>query len=59
MQTRWISQACAEQRKGRAGRTSPGMVFRLYSKQRFDNMDKERIPEMLRISLEVSKKIVI
>lgn len=52
LQTRWISQACANQRKGRAGRTRPGMCFRLYSKQRFENMDTERIPEILRVSLE-------
>ncbi|XP_057659878.1 3'-5' RNA helicase YTHDC2-like [Diorhabda carinulata] len=52
LQTKWISQACANQRKGRAGRTRPGMCFRLYSKQRYDNMDVERIPEILRVSLE-------
>jgi ATP-dependent RNA helicase DHX37/DHR1 len=27
---RWISKASAEQRKGRAGRTNPGHVYRLY-----------------------------
>ncbi|CAG9865213.1 unnamed protein product [Phyllotreta striolata] len=52
LQTRWVSQACANQRKGRAGRTRAGVCFRLYSKQRFEHMDKERIPEILRVSLE-------
>ncbi|KAJ8937482.1 hypothetical protein NQ314_011872 [Rhamnusium bicolor] len=52
LQTQWISQACAKQRTGRAGRTRPGMCFRLFSKQRFDNMDEERVPEILRVSLE-------
>lgn len=27
----WTSRASAEQRKGRAGRTGPGVCFRLYS----------------------------
>ena len=27
----WISQASSEQRKGRAGRTGPGICYRLYS----------------------------
>ncbi|CAG9827692.1 unnamed protein product [Diabrotica balteata] len=52
LHTKWISQACANQRKGRAGRTKPGRCFRLYSKQRYENMDAERVPEILRISLE-------
>ncbi|XP_028143428.1 ATP-dependent DNA/RNA helicase DHX36 isoform X2 [Diabrotica virgifera virgifera] len=52
LHTKWISQACANQRKGRAGRTKPGRCFRLYSKQRYENMDVERVPEILRISLE-------
>ncbi|XP_074041898.1 3'-5' RNA helicase YTHDC2 isoform X2 [Leptinotarsa decemlineata] len=52
LQTRWISQACAKQRMGRAGRTQPGMCFRLYSRQRYENMDEEKIPEILRVSLE-------
>ena len=30
MQVCWISQAAAEQRKGRAGRTGPGHCYRLY-----------------------------
>ncbi|KAJ8954936.1 hypothetical protein NQ318_000366 [Aromia moschata] len=52
LQTHWISRACAKQRTGRAGRTRPGMCFRLYSKQRYENMDEERVPEILRVSLE-------
>ncbi|KAJ8917114.1 hypothetical protein NQ315_012604, partial [Exocentrus adspersus] len=52
LQTRWISQACAKQRTGRAGRTRPGVCFRMFSKQRYENMDVERVPEILRVSLE-------
>nr|CAH7744575.1 unnamed protein product [Callosobruchus chinensis] len=52
LQTHWISQACAKQRMGRAGRTRPGMCFRLYSKQRYESMEEERVPEILRVSLE-------
>ena len=32
----WVSQASAEQRKGRAGRTGPGHCYRLYSAAFFD-----------------------
>lgn len=31
----WISQASAEQRKGRAGRTGPGVCYRLYSEKEY------------------------
>ena len=33
-----ISQAAAEQRKGRAGRTSTGTCYRLYSEQDYHDM---------------------
>ncbi|VDN19189.1 unnamed protein product [Gongylonema pulchrum] len=33
-----ISKVSAEQRAGRAGRTAPGVCFRLYSKKHFDGM---------------------
>ncbi|KXJ83370.1 hypothetical protein RP20_CCG007418 [Aedes albopictus] len=47
----WISQACATQRAGRAGRTKPGVCFRLFTRQRFDAMDKFTLPEILRVPL--------
>ncbi|XP_055600297.1 3'-5' RNA helicase YTHDC2-like [Uranotaenia lowii] len=47
----WISQACATQRAGRAGRTKPGVCFRLYTRQRFESMDKFTLPEILRVPL--------
>lgn len=47
----WISQACATQRAGRAGRTKPGVCFRLFTRQRFEAMDKFTLPEILRVPL--------
>ncbi|XP_055534497.1 3'-5' RNA helicase YTHDC2-like [Wyeomyia smithii] len=47
----WISQACATQRAGRAGRTKPGICFRLFTRQRFESMDKFTLPEILRVPL--------
>lgn len=36
LQEFWISRASAEQRKGRAGRTGPGVCFRLYAESDYD-----------------------
>ena len=47
----WVSQNSATQRKGRAGRTAPGTVFRLYSKARFENLPLNSTPEILRTPL--------
>jgi len=33
----WVSKAAAEQRAGRAGRTGPGHVYRLYSSAHFND----------------------
>ncbi|GAB0096425.1 RNA helicase [Sergentomyia squamirostris] len=51
LETTWISQACAKQRAGRAGRVTQGVCFRLYSLARFAIMDKFTIPELLRVPL--------
>uniref|UniRef100_A0A182PJ91 RNA helicase n=1 Tax=Anopheles epiroticus TaxID=199890 RepID=A0A182PJ91_9DIPT len=47
----WISQACATQRGGRAGRTRPGTCFRLYSRLRHYEMDQYTLPEIMRVPL--------
>jgi len=47
-----ISQACAKQRSGRAGRTGPGKCFRLYTEGAFKNeMLPTTVPEILRSNL--------
>mmetsp|Transcript_10858 Transcript_10858/g.16532 ORF Transcript_10858/g.16532 Transcript_10858/m.16532 type:complete len:1122 (-) Transcript_10858:128-3493(-) len=48
----WISQSSARQRKGRAGRTRAGVVFRLYSSRRFQSLPSHQDSELLRSSLE-------
>ncbi len=42
-----VSKAVAEQRKGRAGRTGPGVCYRLYSRNAFDAMVPSSQPEVL------------
>ncbi|MFB7251610.1 ATP-dependent RNA helicase HrpA [Microbacterium sp. NPDC056234] len=46
-----ISQASANQRSGRAGRTSDGIAIRLYSEEDFDKRPEYTEPEILRTSL--------
>lgn len=52
LQPTWISQASAKQRKGRAGRVSSGICFRLYSSLRHDAMAPFTESELLRTPLE-------
>lgn len=46
-----ISKVSAQQRAGRAGRTGPGKCYRLYSKESYDQMMDETIPEIQRANL--------
>jgi ATP-dependent helicase HrpA len=46
-----ISQASAEQRKGRCGRTANGICIRLYSEEDFEARPRFTDPEILRTSL--------
>jgi len=46
-----ISQAAAEQRKGRCGRVGPGVCVRLYGEEDFASRAKFTDPEILRSSL--------
>ncbi|XP_063829961.1 probable ATP-dependent RNA helicase DHX34 [Ostrinia nubilalis] len=47
----WISKASADQRKGRAGRTGPGVCYRIYSEQQYTDMEAFSTPEMSRVPL--------
>jgi ATP-dependent helicase HrpA len=46
-----VSQASAQQRSGRAGRTSPGIAIRLYAHDDFARRPEYTEPEILRTSL--------
>lgn len=46
-----VSQASAQQRSGRAGRTSDGIAIRLYSEEDFDKRPAFTDPEILRTNL--------
>ncbi len=46
-----ISQASADQRKGRAGRVKPGTCIRLYSEENFSSREQYTEPEILRSNL--------
>jgi len=47
-----ISQASANQRAGRAGRTCPGICFRLYTSKAFEEeLESDNIPEIKRSNL--------
>jgi ATP-dependent RNA helicase DHX37/DHR1 len=49
----WISQAAADQRTGRAGRTGPGHCYRLYSSSLYARqLDPFALPEVLTRPLE-------
>ncbi|MCU1337266.1 MAG: hrpB [Bryobacterales bacterium] len=51
VEVRRISQASAAQRAGRAGRTAPGRVIRLYSAEDFHRRPAADVPEILRREL--------
>jgi ATP-dependent RNA helicase DHX8/PRP22 len=46
-----ISQSSAQQRAGRAGRTQPGICYRLYSEDTFLGMRPSSIPEIKRLQM--------
>jgi HrpA-like RNA helicase len=48
----WVSKASGEQRKGRAGRTGPGICYRLYSAADYDKFEEYNTAEIHRVSLE-------
>ena len=46
-----VSQAAADQRKGRCGRIGPGICYRLYGEADFESRPRYTDPELLRSSL--------
>ncbi|OCU02001.1 hypothetical protein XELAEV_18007760mg [Xenopus laevis] len=48
----WTSQASANQRAGRAGRTEPGHCYRLYSSAVFADFEQFSLPEITRRPVE-------
>ena len=54
LKVRIISQSSANQRKGRAGRTSAGKCYRLYSEALYNEMPSKSLPEILRVTLETT-----
>ena len=52
LQEFWISRASAEQRKGRSGRTGPGVCYRLYAESDYDSLQEYSTPEIQRVPLD-------
>nr|VZI25706.1 unnamed protein product [Spirometra erinaceieuropaei] len=48
-----ISQASANQRKGRAGRTGPGVCFRLFQEEEYRQFQAFTTPEIRRVPLDI------
>ena len=48
----WVTRAAAKQRRGRAGRTQPGVCYKLFTRKQESSMIKFPIPEILRVPLE-------
>ena len=47
LRTQMISQASSDQRKGRAGRLSPGKCYRLWSKELHHRLQQYEVPQIL------------
>ncbi|UHA76016.1 ATP-dependent RNA helicase [Paenibacillus sp. 481] len=51
LETVAVSQASADQRRGRAGRLGPGVCYRLWTEQEHGYLKKQSVPEMLEADL--------
>jgi HrpA-like RNA helicase len=47
----WVSKAAGRQRRGRAGRTQPGICYKTYTRKQEKDMPNFSVPEILRVSL--------
>ncbi|KAG1825662.1 P-loop containing nucleoside triphosphate hydrolase protein [Suillus subaureus] len=52
LKEQWVTRAAARQRRGRAGRTQPGVCYKLYTRKQEEKMSRFPIPEILRTPLE-------
>ncbi|OJA10313.1 hypothetical protein AZE42_05191 [Rhizopogon vesiculosus] len=52
LKEKWVTRAAARQRRGRAGRTQPGVCYKLYTRKQEEKMGRFPIPEILRTPLE-------
>ncbi|EPY19313.1 RNA editing associated helicase 2 [Strigomonas culicis] len=52
LMTVYASRANCVQRRGRVGRTRPGVCLRLYTKKHFDELHEFQTPEMMRTPLD-------
>ncbi|KDQ63105.1 hypothetical protein JAAARDRAFT_119492 [Jaapia argillacea MUCL 33604] len=48
----WVNRAGARQRRGRAGRTQPGVCYKLYTRRQEAAFAAFPVPEILRVGLE-------
>jgi ATP-dependent RNA helicase DHX57 len=48
----WVTRAATRQRRGRAGRTQPGVCYKLYTRKQEQNLVEFPVPEILRVPLE-------
>lgn len=48
----WISKASAKQRMGRAGRTGPGICYRLYTEKMYNDLEEYPQAEIHRVPLQ-------
>ncbi|KPI84885.1 putative RNA editing associated helicase 2 [Leptomonas seymouri] len=55
----WASRANCVQRRGRVGRTRPGVCMRLYSREHFEKLHQYQTPEMLRTPLDTLCLIIL
>ncbi|OQS55106.1 prp22 [Ecytonucleospora hepatopenaei] len=54
LNTRMISKSQAKQRAGRAGRVQNGHVYRMYTRQQYENMEEHMKPQILLVDLSQS-----
>ncbi|KAG0702732.1 P-loop containing nucleoside triphosphate hydrolase protein [Suillus ampliporus] len=52
LKEKWVTHAAARQRRGRAGRTQPGVCYKLYTRKQEEKMGRFPVPEILRTPLE-------